>query len=112
MNQREHAKSLLSEKLPQLLDCSMQIQIKDLAEDAEAQSAPVIQRHLAKWEITPEEEHVRLYFNPCQFVAVPIDKGPLTLTEERGRILLKLADPRGNLLYLVSFSVDKSLQVP
>ncbi|MGO0063014.1 hypothetical protein ACTID9_23835 [Brevibacillus fluminis] len=64
--------AVLYQKLPSLVGQKMGILIRDLAENAEPHAAPPMERKLAKWEITEDEEHLRLYFNLCQFVAIPI----------------------------------------
>ncbi|RNB53485.1 hypothetical protein EDM57_19510 [Brevibacillus gelatini] len=96
-------KLLLAEQLSQLTDWTMRICIKDLAEDALPESAPVIEKPLAKWEFTEEGEHVRLYFNHCQFVAVPIWENEVGFTNHQGEIVLTAHDRRGKLLYRIAF---------
>ncbi|MED1952941.1 hypothetical protein [Brevibacillus centrosporus] len=94
----------LTERLPGLVDKKMRIWIQDQAEDAEPQAAPMVERPLAKWEISEEGEHVRLYFNPCHFLAIPIASGSVTLKSEAEEVLLTAEDGRGKLLYKVLFS--------
>ncbi|WP_068792419.1 hypothetical protein [Brevibacillus laterosporus] len=71
MNAEKQAGSFLQKILPDFVDCAMEIQIIDVAEDAEKEVAPPIHRHLAKWELIENDTMVRLYFNSCQFIAIP-----------------------------------------
>ncbi|MDN9009563.1 hypothetical protein [Brevibacillus laterosporus] len=71
MNAEKQAVFLLQKILPDFVNCTMEIQIIDVAEDAEKEVAPPIHRHLAKWELIENDTIVRLYFNSCQFIAIP-----------------------------------------
>ncbi len=103
MSEVGERKAVLQRILSELIDSRMTIGIRDEADDAESQPAPVIERHLARWEFTPEQEHVRLYFNPCQFVAVPIAAGELAVRMEAGQTLLLAQDRAGKLMYTIAF---------
>ncbi|MCR8962692.1 hypothetical protein O0550_05600 [Brevibacillus halotolerans] len=72
MNAEKQAGSFLQKILPDFVACAMEIQIIDVAEDAEKEVAPPIHRHLAKWELIENDTMVRLYFNSCQFIAIPV----------------------------------------
>jgi len=93
----------LTKLLEKLVDYKMRIWIQDQAEDAEPQQAPMVERHLAKWELCEEGEHIRLFFNQCQFLAIPITAGHITLEEKPQEILLTTEDRKGKLLYTLSF---------
>lgn len=95
---------LFTRELSQLVDCKMRIWIKDLAEDAEPEPAPMIECHLARWEMTEEGEHVRLYFNPCQFLALPIRGGEIGFTYKKDEVVLESIDSKGKLLYRIAFA--------
>lgn len=71
MNPSKRTIAELHQELPALVDKKMGILIQDLADNAEPHSPALLERQLAKWEITEDEEHLRLYFNPCQFVGFP-----------------------------------------
>ncbi|GEB34718.1 hypothetical protein [Brevibacillus parabrevis] len=96
-------KLMLDQQLSQLTNARMRIGITDLAEDAELQPAPIIERHLAKWEFTEEGEHVRLYFNHCQFLAVPVQE-EVGFALEKDAIVLTALDRRGKLKYTITFA--------
>ncbi|KZE47533.1 hypothetical protein AV540_19245 [Brevibacillus parabrevis] len=96
-------KLMLGQQLSQLTNARMRIGITDLAEEAELQPAPIIERHLAKWEFTEEGEHVRLYFNPCQFLAVPVQEEAVRFTLEKDAMVLTALDCRGKLKYTITF---------
>lgn len=86
-----------------MVDKKMGILIQDVADDAEPHSPALLERQLAKWEITEDEEHLRLYFNPCQFVAIPIQNGPVVFSQEDDCIRMVVRDNRGQLAYHISF---------
>lgn len=100
----EKQKEQLTNRLQKLVDYKMRIWIKDQAEDAEPQQAPVVERHLAKWEMCEEGEHVRLYFNHCQFLAIPIAAGEVSVSEKNDEICLISEDRKGKLRYTISFT--------
>ncbi|RNB92840.1 hypothetical protein EDM56_00105 [Brevibacillus fluminis] len=77
--------------------------IRDLAVNAEPHAASPMERKLEKWEITEDKEHLRLYFNLYQFVAIPILNGPVIFTQENKGTLMVTQDNQGQLEYRVSF---------
>ncbi|WP_139488561.1 hypothetical protein [Brevibacillus dissolubilis] len=94
----------LSSHLSALVSRQMIIKISDHAEDAEQQPAPVIQREYVKWGLTEDGEHVRLYMDPHQFIAVPIAAGQVEWTvQEDGTHTLTAEDKRGKLQYEIRF---------
>ena len=95
--------NVLHQALPAWVDKKMGILIRDLADDAESHTRPIMERHLAKWEVTEDKEHLRLYFNPCQFVAIPLLNGPVIFSEEDYGVLMVARDNQGQLEYRVSF---------
>lgn len=96
-------KDELTKYLDKLVDYKMRIWIQDQAEDAEPQPSPMVERHLAKWELTEEGEHARLYFNHCQFLAIPVAAGEMTIEEKVDELFWTSEDRRGKLLYAISF---------
>ncbi|MDF2682381.1 MAG: hypothetical protein K0R47_3571 [Brevibacillus sp.] len=94
----------LTQQLSRLVDSKMRIWIKDLDENAETESAPMIERNLARWEMTEEGEHMRLYFNPCQFLAVPIGFEGIAFTYKKDEVVLESNDCKGKLLYRIAFA--------
>ncbi|GED59885.1 hypothetical protein ABER61_22800 [Brevibacillus formosus] len=103
MNPSKRTIAELHQELPALVDKKMGILIQDLADDAEPHSPALLERQLAKWEITEDEEYLRLYFNPCQFVAIPIQNGPIVFSQEDDCIRMVARDNRGQLAYHISF---------
>lgn len=81
MNVDKQDDHFLQKILPGFVNCPMEIQIIDVAEDAEKEVAPPIHRHLAKWELIENDTMVRLYFNPCQFIAIPVVKDGVSLNQ-------------------------------
>ncbi|MGG1443413.1 hypothetical protein ABE354_15425 [Brevibacillus laterosporus] len=72
MNVEKQEVHFLQKILPRFVNWAMEIQIIDVAEDAEKEVAPPIHRHLAKWELIENDTMVRLYFNSYQFIAIPV----------------------------------------
>ncbi|MET3292482.1 UNVERIFIED_CONTAM: hypothetical protein ABID98_005179 [Brevibacillus sp. OAP136] len=95
--------AVLYQELPSLVGKKMDVLIRDLAENAEPHVASPMERMLEKWEITEDEGHLRLYFNLCQFVAIPILNGPVIFTQENKGTFMVTKDNRGQLEYRVSF---------
>ncbi|RAP31026.1 hypothetical protein C2W64_00198 [Brevibacillus laterosporus] len=86
MNMGKQDAHFLQEILPDFVNCAMEIQIIDVAEDAEKEVAPPIHRHLAKWELIENDTMVRLYFNSCQFIAIPVVEDGVSLNQLEGQV--------------------------